>query len=230
MTNSAILDGRTLARERRRIKACLIRAYDDPVIRAYCYMRFWVMNMRIMEEIEQYLPPSGCILDVGCGFGLFSIFLSMISPSRRVEAFDLSARRIGIAEHVSRKLGVEKQIEFHVGDALGYRYPRRVNAIMVLDLIHHLPEELVPEVLCCLYQALDKGGVLLVKEITAQPRLKMAFTWFLDMLMTKGSPVHYYTKGEMMALLQAQGFKVAFHRMHDILPYPHILYICRKAF
>ncbi len=228
MTDSAILDGRAVTKERRKIKTCLIRAYDDPVIRIYCYLRFWAMNMRILEEMEQYLPHSGRILDVGCGFGLFSIFLSMISSSRKLVSFDLSARRIDIADRVSRKLGVGPQTEFHVADALSYDYPTKVNAIMVLDLLHHLPQESAPGVLCRLYQTLDKGGVLLVKEVTSKPWLKMAFAWCLDMVMTKGSPVHYYTKNEMISLLQAQGFEVTFHRMHDILPYPHILYICRK--
>ena len=55
----------------RDIKRRIIDSYRDWVVIGYCYMRFLVMNMRILEEIEQYVPKNGRVLDVGCGFGAF---------------------------------------------------------------------------------------------------------------------------------------------------------------
>ena len=55
------------------IKKRIIGSYRNLIIRTYCYIRFLIMNMRILEEIEQYLPKTGRVLDVGCGFGLFSL-------------------------------------------------------------------------------------------------------------------------------------------------------------
>ena len=58
----------------------IVRAYDDPVVRAYCWARFLVLRQRFLEEIGQYLPPSGPVLDIGCGFGLFSLYYAATGP------------------------------------------------------------------------------------------------------------------------------------------------------
>ena len=34
----------------------IIRAYDDPVVRAYCWVRFGILRQRFLDEIGQYLP------------------------------------------------------------------------------------------------------------------------------------------------------------------------------
>ena len=76
----------------RQQKARVIHSYDEIIIRVYCYVRFLIMNMRIIEEIEQYIPRRGRILDVGCGFGLFSLLFASCSESRQFISFDLNLR------------------------------------------------------------------------------------------------------------------------------------------
>ncbi|MCH8242282.1 MAG: hypothetical protein IH897_06695 [Planctomycetes bacterium] len=56
------------------IKKRIIGSYHNLIIKTFCYIRFLIMNMRILEEIEQYLPKTGRALDVGSGFGLFSLY------------------------------------------------------------------------------------------------------------------------------------------------------------
>ena len=31
----------------------VIRAYDDPIVRAYCWGRFWILRQRFLDEIGQ---------------------------------------------------------------------------------------------------------------------------------------------------------------------------------
>ena len=211
------------------IKKLVICAYKGIIIRSYCYIRFLIMNMRILEEIEQYIPKTGKILDVGCGFGLFSFYFAKCSVSRKFISFDISEKRITIAQETSKKLGVSEQIKFYQGDIRDYNFKADADAIVILDLLHHLPPEMLPQLLHDFYQCLDHtNGILLIKEVTTKPWIKMAFTWILDKLVDYQAPIHYYSKDEMLYLLQKHGFDVKFHYLHDILPYPHILYICRK--
>ena len=63
----------------------VIRAYDDPIVRAYCWGRFWILRQRFLDEIGQYLPARDRVLDLGCGFGLFSLYYASAHPALTVE-------------------------------------------------------------------------------------------------------------------------------------------------
>src|SRR5262245_25918000 len=84
----------------------VIAAYDDPVVRAYCWARFWILRQRFLDEIGQYLPPAGPVLDIGCGFGLFSLYYAAVEPGRFLRGIDRSARRIALARRAAARLGV----------------------------------------------------------------------------------------------------------------------------
>ncbi|MBC8508595.1 MAG: class I SAM-dependent methyltransferase [Chloroflexi bacterium] len=213
----------------RQLKLEIISAYENLVIRSYSYIRFLIMNMRIIEELEQYLPQRGTVLDVGCGFGLFSFFFALSAKDRKIIGVEINANRIAAAEKVREKLGLDGRIEFHVSDVSNYPFEQPVNAIVVLDLLHHVSPKLALNMLDQFQQILHEDGILIIKDITAKPWLKMAFTWVLDKLMDFRGPLRYYTKEEMVSFVEERGFDVKIHRMIDILPYPHVLYICRKT-
>src|SRR5258705_2406347 len=84
----------------------VIRAYDDPIVRAYCWGRFWILRQRFLDEIGQYLPERGRVLDLGCGFGLFSLYYASVRPGLRLEGFDRNPRRIAMARAAVPKLGI----------------------------------------------------------------------------------------------------------------------------
>src|SRR5437867_11616775 len=69
----------------------IIGAYDDPVVRAYCWARFWILRQRFLDEIGQYLPAEGPVLDLGCGFGLFSLYYAATGPRRLLRGIDVNA-------------------------------------------------------------------------------------------------------------------------------------------
>jgi hypothetical protein len=67
---------------------------------------------------------------------------------------------------------------------------------------------------------------LLVKDVDTRPTAKRWFTWVLDRAMMPRTPVHYWSAEALTRALETAGFGVRRHLMVDILPYPHILYIC----
>src|SRR5204862_3463781 len=79
----------------------IVRAYDDPIVRAYCWGRFGILRQRFLQEIGQYLPAEGLVLDVGCGFGLFSLYYASLEAGRQVQGIDVDRRRIGIARRAA---------------------------------------------------------------------------------------------------------------------------------
>ena len=101
--------------------------------------------------------------------------------------------------------------------------------MVMLDLIHHIPRSAASELIVHFYDTISENGVVVIKDIESKPWWKVAFTWILDKAMDPRSAVNYYSKEEMIEMLERHGFDVKCHQLVDILPYPHILYICRKA-
>jgi 2-polyprenyl-6-hydroxyphenyl methylase/3-demethylubiquinone-9 3-methyltransferase len=204
----------------------IVGSYDDLVIRLYSRVRFTILRQIFLEEIGQYLPKNGRILDLGCGFGLFSLYFATLGPERRITGVDQDARRIELARASAARLNLTN-VDYHVGDGLDWNSDESFDAIYLLDLIHHLPRASVPEFLERLRGRLRPGGVLVLKDIEDRPWWKVMFTLALDRLMVGTEPIHYWSPAELQPLLEGLGFDVVRHRMRDFLPYPHIVYVNR---
>ena len=203
----------------------IIRAYDDPIIRAYCWGRFGILRQRFLDEIGQYLPGEGVVLDIGCGFGLFSLYYAATEPRRFVRGLDSSERRIGVARRAAGRLGLGNAV-YETGDARDFKGDSDVSAAYMLDIVHHVPPASVPPLLRALRRCLAPGGRLLVKDVDDRPAHKRAFTWMLDKVMDPRAPVHYWSSEALARALGDAGFGVHRHLMVDWLPYPHVLYVC----
>jgi 2-polyprenyl-3-methyl-5-hydroxy-6-metoxy-1,4-benzoquinol methylase len=205
----------------------IVRAYDDPIVRAYCWGRFAILRQRFLDEIGQYLPASGSVLDIGCGFGLFSLYYASTGPGRLVRGIDLNPRRIGMARRAATRLGLENVV-YEELDARHFKGDSPVSAAYMLDIVHHLPNDAVPSLLRELHRAIAPGGLLMVKDVDTRPAPKRWFTWALDKLMNPRAPVRYWSSEELTDALGNVGFTVRHHLMVDVLPYPHILYVCTR--
>jgi cyclopropane fatty-acyl-phospholipid synthase-like methyltransferase len=205
----------------------VIRAYDDWIVRGYCWGRFWILRQRFLDEIGQYLPERGRVLDLGCGFGLFSLYYASIRPGLRLEGFDRNARRIAMARAAARKLGLTN-VRYEAGDVMDFRGAEAFDAAYMLDIVHHIPEEAVRPLLEQVAKILPAGARLLIKDVDRRPAYKRWFTHALDKVMDPGTPVRYWDAEALTRLLGEVGFSVHRHLMVDFLPYPHILYICER--
>ena len=212
---------------RRDAIARVIEAYDDPIIRTYSRARFLILRQRFLDEIGQYLPLEGTILDIGCGFGLFSLYYAQLRPGARLRGFDLNARRIAIATEAARRLGLGN-VTYAVGDARDFHPEDELAAAYMLDIVHHIPPETVGPLLTGLHKGIRAGGRLVVKDVDTQPAYKRWFTHALDLAMSPRGVIHYWPAGELHALLSRVGFRVYRHLMVDVLPYPHVLYVCER--
>jgi 2-polyprenyl-3-methyl-5-hydroxy-6-metoxy-1,4-benzoquinol methylase len=205
----------------------IVRAYDDPVVRAYCWARFAILRQRFLDEIGQYLPATGIVLDIGCGFGLFSLYYAATAPGRFMRGVDLNGRRIALARRAASRLGLDN-VAYEQVDARDFKGDGEVAAAYMLDIVHHVPAAAVPPLLRQLRRAVAPGGVLLVKDVDTRPAAKRWFTWALDKVMDPRAPVRYWSGDELTAALEHAGFLVRRHLMVDVLPYPHILYVCTR--
>lgn len=206
----------------------VISAYDDRIVRGYCWARFRILRQRFLDEIGQYLPSRGRVLDIGCGFGLFSLYYASVAPTLELHGLDLNPGRIAMARRAASRLGLGNVL-YEVADARDYRSDGSYDAAYMLDIVHHVEEESVRPLLEQLAKAVRSGGRLIIKDVDTRPAYKRWFTHALDRLMDPRAPVRYWPSEELQALIEEVGFTVHRHLMVDVLPYPHVLYICRRV-
>ncbi len=202
--------------------ARIVRALPG-VERLYSLVRFSILRPKLLSVMDLLLTDEGRILDVGCGFGLFAAYFGLTHPGRRVVGVDPDERRVGIARDVSASLGLRSHA-FVVGDVRDAPLEGPFDAAYVLDVMHHLPAADQRRVLERLRALLAPGGMLLVKDITTEPRAGLLFTRALDRLMVGWhEPLAYRHHREWGEMLAELGFRVRMVRVPDILPYPHVV-------
>ncbi|MBX3083103.1 MAG: class I SAM-dependent methyltransferase [Anaerolineae bacterium] len=207
----------------------IINAYHNALIRWYCRFRFHIINVDFLDTLEQHLAEDAHVLDIGCGFGLFALYYAIQSPARKVVGFDLSEPRIKEAQLVTQKLGLDN-VTFFCQDAGEYRFNATFDAVVTLDLLHHVAAEVAERLIQQAYEALTPGGTLIVKDVNTRPVHKLYFTYALDKAMMPRSPVHYRSDLAWKQLMLSAGFAEVFsYPLNDYLPYPHMLIVARKA-
>ena len=196
---------------------------------AYSLVRFSILRPKLLSVMDLLLTDRGRILDVGCGFGLFAAYFGQTQRRRQITGVDPDARRVGIARHVAAALGFHEH-RFIVGDVRAAALEGPFEAAYVLDVMHHLPREDQRRVLERLAGLLTPGGMLLVKDITTEPRHGLLFTEALDRMMVGWrQPLAYRHHREWNAMLTELGFSVRTVRVPDVLPYPHVVIAATKV-
>ena len=200
--------------------------YDSFIIRSYVWARFVIIHIDILDLMDRLVPKQGKILDMGCGFGLFSLFLAARSPRRTIHGVDISARRIEAARRAAGRLGL-KNVEFEIADIREYAVQGDWDGVFTLDLLHHVSPRSRLEFLQAAKDHLNPDGVLIIKDVSTRPWRQMAFTWILDQLVTGPCRVWYQHHDDQAAELKRLGFETEFRRLSDRLPYPHVVFRCQ---
>ena len=211
----------------RMLAARIISAYSG-IVRFYAFIRFKIIRLRFLEEIEQYLPDEGDILDLGCGFGLFAMYMALSKPHARVIGLDINPQRLEMARAAAATLQIPN-VSFQQQDLRDWRPAEPIAAAYALDGFHHIPVESGNRLLLDLFSRLKSGGRFLLKDIDTSPRWMLWFTYILDALMSPRDDYYYRSASDWQRQLGASGFEPVYrHFLWDVLPYPHVLFICDK--
>ena len=130
--------------------------------------------MTPFAAIESMVPRAGSVLDVGCGHGVFSLWLAQASPDRTVHGVDVAVSKLGHAHDAVVAAGLDGRVSFA---RIGPGWEPAVSdydAAVVADVIYLLDERDAASLIKACCRALRPGGTLVIKEVADTPRWKHA--------------------------------------------------------
>jgi SAM-dependent methyltransferase len=129
-----------------------------------------------------------------------------------------------MANQAAERLGLNNAT-FYRGDARELSLHDQFDAVMMIDLLHHIDDSSKHKLLATCTDHLAKDGRLIIKDVTTHPFLKIGFTWALDVLMTSGLDMWYWNEKKFHKALGTHFDRVDTFPITDSLPYPQVLYL-----
>ncbi len=188
--------------------------------------RAYTIPIRSISRIVNGFVPTGKIADVGCGSGLIALYFVLENPKRQIIGYDLNKYRINNLNRAIRKYKSLKNLEFVAKDFVNDTKISSANAVLMVDLLHHLDKKTQVILLQGVRHKLAKGDYLIIKEIEKKVSYKLFITWLLDKIITKGDKINYRSIEEWRELLSSLDYKIKKVERIPSFIYPHFAIVC----
>ena len=208
----------------RRVKVprqpCLEGLDDPEVARAFDHIsrfpQIRLLRKMVLRELKKY-PPSGTVVDVGCGPGYLVVLIAMTFPDLQVIGVDIAEEMTESATRLISNLGLGTQVAFRLGDSQRLPFENGEVDFVVSSLsLHHWSEPV--QALWEIQRVLKPEGQFLIFDLRRDaPRLfygllKFAMTIVVPPALRRvnepvGSALASYTPTEAEALFHGASFR-----------------------
>jgi ubiquinone/menaquinone biosynthesis C-methylase UbiE len=122
------------------------------------------VNARFCDDLLALGAAPGRVLDVGTGTALIPVALCQRSPDVQVEAIDLAAHMLALAERNVARAGLAGRIRVWRRDAKATGWPPgSFDTVISNSIVHHIPEP--HDVLAEIWKLTRAGGTLFVRDL-----------------------------------------------------------------
>jgi 2-polyprenyl-3-methyl-5-hydroxy-6-metoxy-1,4-benzoquinol methylase len=182
--------------------------------------------------LTRYVPRHGTLVDLGCGHGVWPIYLAARHPRLTVWGVDPDREKIELARTAARHSELSN-LHFEAGRAQDMVLPL-CDTISMIDVLYLIPYNEQESILNAAVQRLQPGGQLLLKEMSREPAWKYAWNWFEEYAavrvfsITIGKQFFFRQDEEWRQVLQALGLRVRVIRLDRGYLHPHVLFLGEK--
>jgi SAM-dependent methyltransferase len=170
------------------------------------FARYKILTDPMFPRLAGFLSAPRRIIDIGCGYGVPSVWLLCLHPDAKVFGIDPDGRRIAFA---IQALGDRGSAEIGAAPDLPAAAPEQVDTALMLDMIHLIADEALQLVFQRLHERLEPGGRLVIRATVPSresiPWLRRIEAWRLR---SAGLAPHYRTVTEISTLIERAGLAV----------------------
>ncbi len=195
------------------------------LMRAYVTARICVAPLAVLGD--ELADVRGRILSLGCGAAVIERYVAELNPEVSIRGYDLDERNISV---IARTAANCPRVTVERRDITRLSEPPVHAAVLVSDVLHHLPPTAHLGLARAIEHALAPGGICVVKDLDAGPRWKNRWNRVHDRLVAGPEPVFCRPLDEMTALFARVGLDVKRSERIDgtYTPYAHYLLTLRK--
>lgn len=183
------------------------------------------------RQMALYLPAGADkILDLGCGYGLWLNYLSLMGKKNKMVGVDIDKNKIDIA-----KTSINKNIDFINSDIMNFEISYNADCITILDTLYLVPFAQQEFLLRRCYKALDSNGYIFIKETEKAASWRFYLNIIQEFLsvkilrITQGEGLFWQDEHQFINMLNRANFKnIVVKKIEEGYFHPHILYIARK--
>ncbi len=153
--------------------------YKGPVLEWYVRVKLKLENN--YNSYLEYIPKTGNIVDLGCGYGYFTFLLAFLSENRKITGVDYDADKIALASHCQCK---NSNTQFVCCDVMAYGF-EPADAFILNDVLHYLPEKDQEKLLRICIKNLNAGGSIIIRDADSELSERHRGTRFTEFFSTK---------------------------------------------
>lgn len=209
-------------------KALSLYSGAPPQVRAHVWGRWATCPF---TKVAAAVPQRGRVLEMGCGYGLFSCHLAVTSPQREVLGVDVDVDKIVHGRFAAQKARDQgAKCELHL-EPPGEVPEGPWDAVVIVDVLYLLDPDAQAGLLHSCAQQLTLGGVLVVKEMAPLPRWKARWNAAQETLavrvlrITAGEQLVFLEPEVLGAWMERDGLKVTHQALDHGYPHPHHLMV-----
>lgn len=199
----------------------------------------WRPHICPIDEVLAWIPPSASVLDIGCGAGLLSGMLAVrragVTPERpAILGVDASAGAIAAAQALARRLAAGADggvppgpLDFAVTTSTA-QWPRDpMGAVMMVDVLHHIPPDAQMPFLREALARVAPGGRFVYKDMARRPWLHAVANRLHDLLLAR-QWIHYVDPDAVAVAAAQAGFSLVHQSHHRRWWYAHDLLVFER--
>lgn len=152
------------------------------------------------KKLDSLTPEKGTIVDIGCGNGGFSNYISF-SSGRNVFGIDLSKKRI---ESAKKSIVKRKNVKFVLGDVTQIKQPK-ADCYLVIDVLHHIDFNNQEKILKFLAKKMGKNSILIIKEVDPSNKIPFLFGHSIEKTLYPKEKIYARSKKDWSILFRSLG-------------------------
>lgn len=180
------------------------------------------------DTLLNLIPNQQRILDIGCGIGTFLQLLAEYRAPQSLAGIETDASLLETSRIVLSQSRLSEPARLEPYDGVNLpEWIREYKYVFLVDVFHHIPLSHHGPFLSGLFDRLQSGTTLIIKDMNADQRFWVLFNKMHDLLISR-TATHERGMTQLRETLNHMGFCIRKVITQRLYVYPHFTIVCEK--